>query len=219
MTAVTARVPRSTTGEYARMYLELPVTPDAQLTALRARLEQELPGLELYPTERLHLTVLHLGRPQDLLAELRREDLGGNPHVSLPMLHRGLERIVTGWHDASWDWPKTAEADRMIWMAHPDARTLALGFAPGGTFVLEQRVQLRHDLLELLEVDCEIVNPAGFMARSDNLQFNNPAKYRPHVSLGFVPQGAGRLPRQMPQLEHSLALQLEPVRYRGFEFV
>jgi hypothetical protein len=204
-----ARIYRVPDGRYGRLTLELPVEPAPWLLELQARLGMDYPGFDRQLADNLHVTVVHLGRPQDLLAEVRAWQMDQRGPDLLEFFH-GLERLMTGWLARPLRWSGSMRALDLRWFG--TLETPLAGVALWRHPVLTRwHTTAWAELMAFLESQGIREPSFGFAEWSPNLRLCQPGRYRPHVTLGRLPMGS----RLDPVALNGPRVHLRPLSLRG----
>lgn len=170
-----------------RLYFRYVPSDDSRagLALVQAEIAGHASQCQLSSPESWHLTLLHLGRPRDLFAEVATASPALHPEEYVVQLQRLLEAIDEA---AS---PVTTLKVRGLEPFGVRGTALALAFEPG-ELRLDHSLALR-ELVTFLQ-RCRVEDPELFIERSSNL--HRSLQFRPHVTLarGVQPGIVGKTP-------------------------
>ncbi len=158
-----------------RIYIKCPVvTPDPIVT-----IQQDL-GLkqnDRVPVNKLHLTLFHLGKPDELFNEVANK----NPDIHPGLFAEELSRVLRG---------------TLVEKEEIDVVGKELGlFEKNAKPVIVLRLQENDEIRELrgeflgrfekFLASCGITDIPSYMESSPNLRYQSQENFDPHISIGF----------------------------------
>jgi 2'-5' RNA ligase len=176
-----ARIFRVPDGRYRRLWLELPLEDDHGVRLLQEQLASIQGDFQPQPTEKLHVTILHLGPPADLLSEVRRSPYG-NERLELSPFLRGLEEFMACVMARPLRWSGAMRVRGLELFGSPEHPAVAIRLRRHPALSAWQA----HAWAELMALLKRLgaAEPERFAAASTQLGFSRPRVYRPHLTLG-----------------------------------
>ncbi len=191
-------------GRYTRITVEQKVADIAPLVRLQEQLAAELPGFRPARHDDLHVTLLHLGKMDELLAEL----LGAVPDLSMEALLQALQPVLNA---------GVGSVPEAVRVRATGLAKLGAKFAPAVVLTLEREpswLQRREPMMDALKAALRrlgITEPEQFLARSRNLRGSEREVFKPHATMGRLQRRA-----ELPELEVAgMELVLAPSSIRG----
>ena len=151
-------------GRYHRLSIEQKADVH-ELARFQYQLKQDITGFRPKIITDLHVTYLHLGRPDELFAELQAV----NPNLTFEYFHGSIQSVLQAGRRA-------VRPVVVIKLAHNQAW-------------LRQRQSVIHALYGFL-LDCSIADPRQFIRASPNLRYGDEDMFSPHLTLGTAPRNA-----------------------------
>ena len=181
---------RKTNGQHLRVTVEQKPIEVASLVKLQETIQSGLPEFTPKDPEYLHLTLLHLGIPQDLYFEYRRI----NSELTQDLFMESFQELLQSLY-------------QYLCKPQPEIQVVASSLnlygsikspAVGLSIVRDKQIDQLHQaifniLTQHLEKDLTS-QPLDFIKASRNLRHSPPAVFNPHITLGRVPHQSIHLP-------------------------
>lgn len=201
----------SSSGIYPRIWLDMPVfDSNGAIDQLQRELTAALPEGETAMASRgeRHMTVLHEGRPNELLAEVRK----AGADIDLPRFLRLMEKMISDWRQEDLDLPQSLPVQGIELFGSPRSPVVVLTLTAD-----EKLLKVRNKLWRRQEeflADCGVSDVDAFVKRSGALRTGRPEDYRAHVAVLRAPAGY-----RLPKVKLPLLVQLGGLQYHGVAFL
>lgn len=167
-------------GKAKRITIESNVVPSAETTRLQEALKEAFPEMKLENVDWLHVTLGHLGTPDDLFSELQKV----NPAIERAQFDKRFQQVLA---KSEQSMPENVQATGTeLAQFNGGAIVLKLDKTPFET----ANVQVYNETVAMLK-DLGIKDPVDYIKKStpdsSNLHFMQPDRFQPHITLGKIP--------------------------------
>ncbi len=193
-------------GHLKRVTLDSPLLSLAEAAEITRTLSSAMADFQPKQSSDLHLTILHIGQPEALWAEITQSGVALDFKDFFELFMRLLERIENLIAEPFW-----LEVESIAEFGNPSEPVIVLHLE-NGHWLNSRRDHALTVLVEML-VACGVAEPLVFIDKSFNLHHQLPQHFKPHVSLGRLPHD-----QKLPNIEVSgLKLNFGPSKLRNVE--
>lgn len=197
---------RDVDGKYRRVWIGRDLVEKDQILGVQQKLARKNPGMDIVRESRLHLTQYHFGRPEWLLADIKKI----NPELKEIDFFKEFKNTLT-----KIDLPKKEIESEIEELEIFKQGTLNLA-----VLILKKNQQLIEGRDEFLTLTanflekCGVLDIKGFIKTNLSFRYQTSQKYNPHITIGRL-NGDVNLPKL--RLEE-LRLRLSEARLFNIKF-
>ena len=177
-------------GQHFRITIEQTPLDLNPLLQLQNSLIDLLPNFTAKDPDYLHLTLLHLGIPQDIYYEIRRH----KPGLTLESFMSGFMKFLEQLYRVAQQMPQSTQVTTQEIDYYGSLKTPAVALRMQRNPQLDQmQAQVFQYLVKYLNQN-GITNPEIFIRSSRNFRHSPPAIFDPHITLGRTLDQASPIP-------------------------
>lgn len=196
------RVNRKANGRHLRVTVEQKPKELGALLEVQRIIQDTVPDFRAKDSDYLHLTLIHLGIPQDLYFEYRRV----NPELT----YDSFMGLFTELLQDLYSFTQSIEDEIGVEAEHLNLYGSARSPAVALSIIRNESIdQIHREIFTIVTHNLakHLTNePISFIEKSRNLHHAPPRVFNPHITLGRIPIEVD----QLPTLPDSLSLTLEP---------
>ena len=180
MTKTRLRLNRKPNGQHFRITVEHKLSDISPLLSLQQAITIREPKFSPKETEYFHLTLLHLGIPQDIYYEIRRQE----PKLAMENFMEGFLELLYQLHRTIQKMPTTTAITAQKLGYYGSRKTPAIALSVQRNPQIEaMHSQVYQDLINYLS-NYNIANIDQFITHSRNFRHSPPTTFDPHITLG-----------------------------------
>lgn len=182
---------RDKDGNYKRVLVQQKVKDIEPVLVLQRSVSKINPNFEPEKPEKLHMTLVHFGVPEELYEDFRK----ANPNLTfnkfldqfLKLLQK-IEPVVTE--------ELTVDAEKLDILGESPHHVIVIKIVKVPAIMKSRKViiQALHQFIR----DLDVADVDQFISQSPNLKYNPADVYRPHITLGHVGENT-----TLPQIDIS----------------
>lgn len=174
-------IKRDKEGNYKRVLVQQKVKDIEPVLVLQRNVSKINPDIELEKPEKLHMTLVHFGVPEELYEDFRKKNQNLTFNQFLDQFYKLLQKI----ENVVIEKEKVQAKKLDIFGEFPHhVAVIKIVKTPA---IMKSRKVIVQSLKEFIR-DLGITNVDQFMLQSPNLKFNLADLYKPHITLGYVGQ-------------------------------
>lgn len=177
-------------GQHLRVIVEQKPTDVTQLIELQHSIKAELPEFTPKEPEYIHLTLIHLGIPQDIYYELRRL----NPDLTLDSFMARFMDLLQELHKYTQKPHSGIELEGESLNLYGSAKSPAVALSMVRNLHLDQLHREVFNILIRYVGQHLKSDPIAFIKSSRNFRHSPPEVFNPHITLGRITSQSADLP-------------------------